>query len=96
MKAGHILALLSFSCFGEAGPIVPLLASAATAIGAPSAATAILTSGIATAVGVGSSGIWFGAAVVTNVGLYYGSAVVGASLAAGASKSQQPCVIGNR
>lgn len=85
MNLYRILIFLSLTCSINAGPVIVAGVRALITIGAEAAAATVAGSAIASACGVGASGVWFGAAVVIDGALYTGSqvAVAGALAAAG-------------
>lgn len=88
MKVGHLYPILCMLSFGEAGPVIAAIAAVAGPIAGDAAATAIASTSVAAICGVGASGIWYGSIIITNAGLFIGSAAVGVGVIGGKSKTR--------
>ena len=73
MLLSRFFTFISLACSCRAGPIVAGIIGIAAEVGGDAAAAAVAGSGIASAVGIGASAIWFGGYVVVNGALYYGT-----------------------
>ena len=73
MLLSRFFTFISLACSCRAGPIVAAVVGIAAEVGGDAAAAAVAGSGVASAVGIGASAIWFGGYIVVNGALYYGS-----------------------